>query len=192
MNLDGLAHVDFVKAQHASTHHAVLKLLADGVGGVKETRQAVDQASVSSRVDGSVARSHTSSRFVEFLLRLQQNQSGSRRNARSTNGVEDCLVSICNVSVDAGGQLRDTGLENPLCKVVQLQSQLSGGEVHTDVLLACYRQRGALLGIVLHLQGCTVSHQRPIRQANTQGRANFCTTNSKAVVVLSVHVAGEY
>ena len=122
MNLDGLAHVDFVKAQHASTHHAVLKLLADGVGGVEETRQAVDQASVCSRVDGSVTWSHTSSRFVEFLLRLQQNQSGSWGHARSANGVENGFVGISNVSVNAGGQLRDTGLENPLCKVVQLQS----------------------------------------------------------------------
>jgi hypothetical protein len=42
------------------------------------------------------------------------------------------------------------------------------------------------------LQGGTVSDQSAVRQANTQGRTNLGTFNSKAVVVLTVHVSGEH
>jgi hypothetical protein len=41
--LDGLRHIDFFIAQHAGAHHAVFKLLADGVGGVEQTFHAFNQ-----------------------------------------------------------------------------------------------------------------------------------------------------
>ena len=69
--LDGLRHIDFFKAQYASTHHAVLELLADSVGGIKQTFHAFNQTSVSGWVNGSVTRRHHSSVLVQLLLGLQ-------------------------------------------------------------------------------------------------------------------------
>jgi hypothetical protein len=42
------------------------------------------------------------------------------------------------------------------------------------------------------LQGGTVSHQRAIGQADTEGCANLGTFNSEGVVVLAVYVTGDY
>ncbi|OBQ36114.1 MAG: hypothetical protein AN484_25880, partial [Aphanizomenon flos-aquae WA102] len=179
-------------AQHASAHHAVLELLADGVGGVEQTFHAFNQTSVGRRVDGSIARRHHSGVLVQLLLGLQQHQRSRRSGAGSANGVADVLVAVCHISVDAGGQLADTWLEHTLCEIVQLHGQLSGGEVHADVLLAGDSQGGELLVVVLNLQGGTVSHQSAVGQTDTQGRTNLGTFNSKAVVVLTVHVTGDH
>ena len=189
--LDRLRHIDLVKAQHASAHHAILELLGDGVGWVKETLHAFNQPSVCSGVNRCITWRHNRSGFVQFLLRLQQNQRGRWGRAWRADRCVDVLVRIGNVSVDAGGQLRDTRLEHALCEVIQLHRQFGTGEVNTNVLLGRNGQRGELLVIVLHLQSGTVSHQCAIRQANTQGRTDLGTFNSKAVIVLTVYVAGK-
>ena len=72
--LDRLRHVDFVEAQNACTHHAVLELAADGVGRIEQTFHAFNQTSVGSWVNGCVAWRHHSCVFVQLLLGLQQNE----------------------------------------------------------------------------------------------------------------------
>ena len=60
------------------------------------------------------------------------------------------------------------------------------------MLLGSNSQGRVLFVVVLGLQGGTVSHQSAVRQADTQGRTNLGAFNSKAVVVLTVHVTGEH
>ena len=162
MLLDRLRHVDFVEAEHAHAHHAVLELAADGVGWVKQTFHAFNQTSVSSWVNGCVAWCHHSSVFVQLLLSLQQNERSRWGGARSTNRVTDVFVCVSNVCIDAGSQLRNTRLQYTLCEVIQLHGEFSGGKVHADVLLRSNSQRGELFVVVLHLQSGTVGYQRAI------------------------------
>ena len=122
---------------------------------------------------------------------MQQDQRGGRRGARRTNSREDRLVGVGDIGIDAGGQLRNTGFENPFREVVQLHGQFSRGEVDTDVLLACDRQRGELLVVVLDLQGGAIGHQSAVGQTDAQGGADLCTFNGERVVVLAVDVASE-
>ena len=192
MDLDRLRHVDFFVAQHLLTHHAVLELARDDICGVEETRQTVDQSSVSGRVHGSVTRRHGGGVLVQLLLGLQQHQCGGRGNAGSTDRVTHQTVSVGNVSVHGRGQLADTWLQDTLCEVVQLHGQFSGCEVDTDVLLAGDSQSGELFVVVLNLQGGTVSDQSAVGQTDTQCRTDLGTFNSEAVVVLAVHVAGDH
>jgi len=69
--LNGLRHIDFVETKYASAHHAVLELLADGVGWVEEALHAFDQTSVCGWVDSGITWRHHGSVFVQLLLRLQ-------------------------------------------------------------------------------------------------------------------------
>ena len=190
--LDGLRHIDFVETKYACTHHAVLELLADRVGWVEETLQTFDQASVSCWVDGGVAWRHYSSVFVQLLLCSKKNSRSSWCSAGRADRVTDGCKRVCNVSVDAGSKLRDTWLENALCEIVKLHGQFSRCEVDADVLLAGNGQRCELFVVILYLKGCAVSYKRTVWKTDTQGRANFSTFNSEAVVVLAVYVTCEY
>ena len=60
------------------------------------------------------------------------------------------------------------------------------------MLLVGDSQSGELFVVVLNLQGGSVSDQSAVRQANTQRRTDLSAFNSKAVVVLTVHVTGDY
>ena len=60
------------------------------------------------------------------------------------------------------------------------------------MLLAGDSQGGELFVVVLNLQGGTVSDQSAVGQANTQSRTDLGTTDSEAVVVLTVYVAGKH
>ena len=190
--LDRLRHVDFVVAQNAGAHHAVLELTADSVGWVEQTFHAFNQTSVSSWVNRCVAWRHHSSVFVQLLLSLQQNERSRWGGARRTNCVSDCFVCVSNVSIDARSQLRNTRLQNTLCEVIQLHGEFGGGEVHTDVLLGSHGQGGELFVVVLNLQGGAVGHQSAVWYTNTQSRANFCAFNGERVVVLTVNVTSDY
>ena len=187
-----LRHVDFVVAQNASAHHACRELASDGAGWVEEALHAFDQVRIGGRVHRRVAIVHRRSVLVQLLVALQQDQRGGRRGARRTNSREDRLVCGGDIGIDAGGQLRNTGFENPFREVVQLHGQFSRGEVDTDVLLACDRQRGELLVVVLDLQGGAIGHQSTVGQTNAQGGADLRTFNGERVVVLAVDVAGEH
>ena len=191
MLLDRLAHIDFFKAQNTSAHHAVTELLADSVCWIEQTFHAFNQTSVSGRIDGSVTWRHNSSVFIQLLLGLQQDQRSRRSRTRCTNGVTNQFVGVSNVSINAGSQLRNTWLKHTFCKVIQLHCQFGRGKVNADVLLAGNRQRGVLLVVVLNLQGGSISHQCTVRQADTQSGTNFCAFNCEAVIVLTIHVAGQ-
>ena len=187
-----LRHVDFVVAQNASAHHACRELASDGAGWVEEALHAFDQVRIGGGVHRCVAIVHRRSVLVQLLVALQQDQRGGRRGARRTNSREDRLVGGGDIGIDAGGQLRNTGFENPFREVVQLHGQFSRGEVDTDVLLACDRQRGELLVVVLDLQGGAIGHQSAVGQTDAQGGADLRTFNGERVVVLAVDVAGEH
>ena len=186
-----LRHVDFVVAQNASAHHACGELPADSRRWVEEAFHAFDQVRVGSGVHRCVAIVHRSSVLVQLLVALQQDQRGGRRGARRADSREDRLVGVGDIGIDAGGQLRDTGFENPFRKVVQLHGQFSRGEVDTDVLLACNRQRGELLVVVLHLQGGAIGHQSTVGQTNAQGGADLRTFNGERVVVLAINISSK-
>ena len=192
MRHDALAHVDFLVTEDAFTHHARLELLADSRSGVEKTLQALDQASVASRVDSRVTHIARRSLFVQLLVGSKQDSRRTRRGARSTDRLVDALVSICHVVVHGGSQLADTRAEHAVSKVVQLHGQFSRREVHADVLLVGHGKRGELLVVVLHLQGGTVSDQSAVRQTDTQGGANLGTFHGERVVVGAVYVTGEY
>ena len=190
--LDRLRHVDLVVTQNAFAHHAVLKLAGDGGGGVKQTFQTFNQCGVSSGVNRRIAGHHGRSGLVQLLLSLKKNQRSARSGAGSANRLIDAVKRASNISVDAGGQLADTGPENTLRKIIQLHGQFGRSEVHTDVLLGSNRQGGELLIVALNLQGRTVSYQSAIRQANTQCGTNFGAFNGKRIVILTIHVTGDY
>ena len=189
---NALAHVDFVVAQHARTHHARLELLADNVGRVEKTLQAFHQASVTGRVDRRVTHILRDRRFVKLLVTREQDRRGTRRGARRTDRLVDALVGVGNVSVHRGGQLADTRLQHAVSEVVQLHGQFSRREVHANVLLVGHGERGELLVVVLHLKGSTVGHQSAVRQTDTQGGTNLGTFHGKRVVVGAVDVAGKH
>ena len=129
---------------------------------------------------------------INMSQSIKQHSRSGGNGARGTDRVADALVCVGNVSVDAGGQLADTRLQDTLCEVVQLHGQFGGGEVDANVLLRSHSQGGELFVVVLSLQGGTVGHQSAVGQADTQGRTDFCTVDSKAVIVLAVHVAGDH
>ena len=186
--LDRLAHVHFFVTQNLFTHHAVLELARDDILRVEETRQTVDQSSVSSRVDGSVTGRHGCSIFVQLLLGLQQNQSGARGGTRGADAVTDGLESVSHVSIHGRCQLADTRLQDTLCEVVQLHRQFGSREVDADMLLRCHGQGGVLLVVVLNLQSGTVSHQSAVGQADTQSGANLGTFYGERIVIFDVQV----
>ena len=190
--LDRLRHVDFIQPEDAFAHHAVLELTADGGGRVEETFHAFDQRRVGRRINGGVAGVHYRSGFVQLLLRLQQNERGAGGGAGGANRLIDVLERVRNVSVDAGRKLADTRLQHTLCEVIELHGQLSGREVHADVLLARHRKSGELFLIVLDLQRGTVGHQRAVRQTDTQRGTDFCALNGERVVVGSIDITGDH
>ena len=192
MNLDGLGHVDFFEAQHASTHHASLELLADGVGGVKETLHAFDQTSVGGWVDGHITGRHDGSSFVQLLLGLQQNERSGGRGAGGADGLENALEAVGNISVNARSQLRNARLQHTLSEVIQLHRQFGRRKVHADVLLGSNSQGRVLFVVVLRLQSSTVGHESAIRQADTQRGTDFSAFNGEGIVVLAVDVTGDY
>ena len=191
MLLDRLRHVDLVVAQHAHAHHAVLELAADGVGRIEQTLHAFDQTRVGGRVHGRVARRHHGGGFVQLLLALEQHQRGGRDVAGGADRLEDRLVGVGHIRIDAGRELRNTRLQHALCEVVELHGEFGRREVHTDVLLAGNRQRGELLVVVLHLERSAIGHQRTVGQTDAEGGADLRAFDGEAVVVLAVDVAGE-
>ena len=122
---------------------------------------------------------------------MQQHQRGGRRRAGGADRLEDVLVRVGDIGVDAGRELRNPGLEHAISEVVQRQGHLGRGEVDADVLLRSNRQRGELLLHLLHLQRSTVGDQRAIRQADAQRVADLGAFDGERIVVLTIHVAGD-
>ena len=60
------------------------------------------------------------------------------------------------------------------------------------MLLGRDGERCELLVVVLNLKRCAVRDKRAIRQTDAEGRTDLGTFDSEAVVVLTVHVAGNH
>ena len=60
------------------------------------------------------------------------------------------------------------------------------------MLLVVDRERGELLVVVLHLKRSTVRDQSAVGQTDAEGRTDLGAFDSEAVVVLTVHVAGDH